>query len=114
MPIYNWNGFYIGGHIGGAFTGDNGFAGTSSDNNAQFLGGVQIGGDYQLAQNWVIGVEGQFSWLGNNNGVTFPGGFAYTSNQSGLGSATGRIGTLGVRVCSTSREATSIPITATL
>jgi outer membrane immunogenic protein len=58
MPIYNWTGFYIGGHIGGAFTEDNGFAGTSSDNNAQFLGGVQIGGDYQFAQNWVIGVEG--------------------------------------------------------
>jgi outer membrane immunogenic protein len=27
MPIYNWTGFYIGGHIGSAFTGDNGFAG---------------------------------------------------------------------------------------
>ncbi|MEH2563733.1 outer membrane immunogenic protein [Bradyrhizobium sp. AZCC 2289] len=92
MPIYNWTGVYIGGHIGGAFTGDNSFAGTSSDNNAQFLGGVQIGGDYQFAQNWVVGVEGQFSWLGNSNGVTFPGGFAYTSNQSGLGSVTGRIG----------------------
>ena len=56
--IYNWTGFYIGGHIGGAFNGDNGFAGTNSDSNGQFLGGVQIGGDYQFAQNWVIGVEG--------------------------------------------------------
>ena len=22
-PIYNWTGFYIGGHLGGAFTSDN-------------------------------------------------------------------------------------------
>jgi outer membrane immunogenic protein len=24
-PIYNWTGFYIGGHVGGAFGGDNNF-----------------------------------------------------------------------------------------
>ena len=49
-PIYNWTGFYIGGHIGGAFNGDNGFAGINSGSNGQFLGGVQIGGDYQFAR----------------------------------------------------------------
>ena len=26
-PIYNWTGFYIGGHIGGAFENGNSFAG---------------------------------------------------------------------------------------
>jgi outer membrane immunogenic protein len=92
-PIYNWTGFYIGGHIGGAFSGNNGFAGTNSDSNGQFLGGVQIGGDYQFAPNWVVGIEGQFSWLGNNsNGVIIPGGFVFNSNQRGLGSVTGRLG----------------------
>ena len=91
--IYNWTGFYIGGHIGGAFNGDNGFAGTNSDSNGQILGGVQIGGDYQFAPNWVVGIEGQFSWLGNNNnGVIIPGGFVFNSNQRGLGSVTGRLG----------------------
>ncbi|MDH8270701.1 hypothetical protein QIG44_26940, partial [Klebsiella pneumoniae] len=25
-PIYNWTGFYVGGHIGAAFGGDDGFA----------------------------------------------------------------------------------------
>jgi outer membrane immunogenic protein len=92
-PIYNWTGFYIGGHIGGAFNGDSGFAGTNSGSNGQFLGGVQIGGDYQFAPNWVVGIEGQFSWLGNNsNGVIIPGGFVFSSNQRGLGSVTGRLG----------------------
>ena len=25
-PIYNWTGFYIGGHVGGAFTGNDGYS----------------------------------------------------------------------------------------
>ncbi len=51
------------------------------------------GGDYQFAPNWVVGIEGQFSWLGNNNnGVIIPGGFVFSSNQRGLGSVTGRLG----------------------
>jgi outer membrane immunogenic protein len=95
-PIYNWTGFYVGGHIGGAFGGDNGFAGTTNGgNNGSFLGGLQAGADYQFAPNWVAGIEGQYSWLGNNNSVAFTGpgtGFVYNNNQRGLGSVTGRLG----------------------
>ncbi|QWG25428.1 outer membrane beta-barrel protein [Bradyrhizobium sediminis] len=89
--VYNWTGFYIGGHLGGAFAGDNSLQ--SSD--ARFLGGVQAGFDYQFAQNWVIGAEAQYSWLngGNNNGVLFPGGTLVTGNNNNqLGSVTGRVG----------------------
>ena len=54
--VYNWTGFYIGGHIGGAFAGDNSLLG----NDARLLGGVQGGFDYQFAgSNWVIGAEAQ-------------------------------------------------------
>jgi outer membrane immunogenic protein len=94
-PIYNWTGFYIGGHIGGAFSSDNNFGGLSTGNNgnARFLGGLQGGYDYQFAPNWVLGVEGQYSWLANNNGgIAFPGGFVYTNNQRALASVTGRVG----------------------
>jgi outer membrane immunogenic protein len=89
--IYNWTGFYIGGHLGGAFAGDNSLQGS----DARFLGGVQAGFDYQFAPNWVIGAEAQYSWLGggNNNGVLFPGGTLVTTNNSSqLGSVTGRVG----------------------
>ena len=88
--VYNWTGFYIGGHIGGAFAGDNSLLG----NDARLLGGVQGGFDYQFAgSNWVIGAEAQYSWLGNNNnGVLFPGGTLVTTNNNQLGSATGRLG----------------------
>src|ERR1700720_4581799 len=45
-PIYNWTGFYIGGHVGGAFSGNNGFAGTTGNgNDGRFLGGLQVGAD---------------------------------------------------------------------
>ena len=43
--IYNWTGFYIGGHVGGAFAGDNSLAGS----DGRFIGGVQGGFDYQFA-----------------------------------------------------------------
>jgi outer membrane immunogenic protein len=96
-PIYNWTGFYIGGHVGGAFRGNDGFAGTNNgSDDGRFLGGVQGGADYQFAPNWVLGIEAEYSWLGsNNNTVTFTGagaGYVYTNNQRGLGSVTGRIG----------------------
>ena len=90
--VYNWTGFYIGGHVGGAFAGDS----TLVSNDARFLGGVQAGFDYQFAPNWVLGAEAQYSWLGggnNNNGVIFPGGTLVTaSNADQLGSVTGRLG----------------------
>src|SRR5258708_32736144 len=42
-PIYNWTGFYIGGHIGGAFNGSHGFSGVlNRGNNRSLLGGIQI------------------------------------------------------------------------
>src|SRR5947199_2298349 len=78
--VYNWTGFYIGGHLGGAFAGNNGLQGS----NGRFLGGVQGGFDYQFAPNWVTGVEAQYSWLSNNNnnGVLFPGGTLITANSN--------------------------------
>ena len=88
--IYNWTGFYIGGHIGGAFPGSNNLEGS----DARFFGGAQGGFDYQFANNWVIGAEAQYSWLtGNSNaGVTFPGGTVVTGSNDQLGSVTGRLG----------------------
>jgi outer membrane immunogenic protein len=85
-PIYDWTGFYIGGHIGGAFSSDNNFSGlaTGNNGNGRFLGGVQVGADWQFAPNWVIGAQGQYSWINGNVGAAFPGGLAYTNNQRGL------------------------------
>jgi outer membrane immunogenic protein len=88
--IYNWTGFYVGGHIGGAFTDGANLLGS----DARFLGGVQGGFDYQFAPNWVVGIEAQYSWLtgSSNNGVVFPAGTVVTGNTDQLGSVTGRFG----------------------
>jgi outer membrane immunogenic protein len=93
-PIYNWTGFYLGAHAGGAFSGDNSFNGLVLSNyDARFLGGLQLGADYQFAGIFVVGVEGQYSWLSSNRIPSiFPTGFVYSNNQRGLGSITGRLG----------------------
>lgn len=80
-PIYNWTGFYIGGHVGGAFRGnDNNLLGGS--NEGTFMGGGQIGYDTLFAPNWLLGLEANYSFLGTNSSI---------SNR-GLGSVTGRLG----------------------
>jgi outer membrane immunogenic protein len=88
--VYNWTGFYIGGHVGGAFAGSNNI----SNDDGRFMGGVQVGADYQFANNWVIGLEAQYSWLPrSDNGVLLPGSGSFvTQDTGGLGSVTGRLG----------------------
>lgn len=96
-PIFNWTGIYVGAHIGAAFGGDNGFTttnpallGTSRD--AAFLGGGQIGADYQFSPNWLIGIEGQISGLSNNNRNFTDGVLVLRDRSDWLASITGRLG----------------------
>jgi len=96
-PVYNWTGFYAGVHIGAAFGGDNGFTTTDptvvgSNRDAAFLGGGQIGADYQFAPNWLVGIEGQISGLSNSdrNFTTVDG--ALRDRSDWLASVTGRLG----------------------
>jgi outer membrane immunogenic protein len=73
---FSWTGFYIGGNLGVGWTQGNiddtffGFA-ESINNNAAFLGGGQVGFNYQF-NSFVVGVEADFDWLANNQN-TGPG-----------------------------------------
>ena len=81
-PSFNWTGFYIGAHVGGAFPADDVFG----NDNVRLMGGGQVGADLQFAQNWVIGLEANYSFVDNdNNGLNFFG-------NRNLGSVTGRLG----------------------
>jgi len=64
QPIYTWNGFYFGGHIGGVSTREDATEDfvTVSPDPSGFLGGVQAGYNYQIAPFWLIGIEGELSW----------------------------------------------------
>jgi len=64
--VYNWTGFYLGGNLGAGFgssswsdpvTGAN----NSFNSKAGFLGGGQVGANYQW-NHLVLGVEGDFDW----------------------------------------------------
>jgi outer membrane immunogenic protein len=101
-PVYNWTGFYVGAHIGagfgddsdGVFTGAPGPAPafTSNSSDAVFLGGGQIGADYQFAPNWLIGIEGQISALASNDRSFTVGAISLTDRTEWLASVTGRLG----------------------
>ncbi len=67
IPVTNWTGLYVGGFAGAAFgKTDIRFVGDPSPNDglnpraAGFLGGAQIGYNYQFINHWVLGVEGDF------------------------------------------------------
>lgn len=87
QPRLNWSGCYLGGNIGAGWdrfnAGEVGFAGVptpfldyGSNNGSGFIGGGQIGCDYQFASNWVIGIQGkaEFGNINSSNPVAaFPG-----------------------------------------
>lgn len=107
----SWTGCYIGAHAGAGwghsdFSGGTGFSVVPAgdtigvDSGADFVGGGQVGCDYQFATNWVVGLAGDFSWA-NINGQTddpFFGGKNPTipltlhSRTDFVASATGRLG----------------------
>lgn len=96
-PVYNWTGVYVGAHIGAAFGGDNAATTTipglvTNNRDAAFLGGGQIGADYQFAPNWLIGVEGQISGLANNDRNFSNGVDSFRDRSDWLASVTGRLG----------------------
>jgi opacity protein-like surface antigen len=64
QPIYTWNGFYFGGHVGGVSSKEDVTDGitTLSTDPSGVLGGLQGGYNYQVAPNWLIGIEGELSW----------------------------------------------------
>ena len=64
VSVYNWTGFYIGGNLGGAWASgtltDNFTGARFTGNHSGFIGGGQIGYNWQVAPQFVLGVEGMF------------------------------------------------------
>jgi outer membrane immunogenic protein len=109
-PVYNWTGFYLGGHMGFqwdfnttfTFTDPNGNvppvgAGNPTSNNYAAEVGIQAGYDWQFAPTWVAGVEGDISWGGATAALVNPPNFAPGSlimhrSTDWLSSMRGRLG----------------------
>jgi opacity protein-like surface antigen len=102
----NWSGFYLGGFFGAAAgRTDIGFVTTPTDGSKPFVlgpvGGGQIGYNYQLSNNWLLGVEGDVG-AANVHGARTSGaqlGLPFTSvlfvsedKTSWMATATARLG----------------------
>lgn len=105
-PLYSWTGCYIGGNAGGAWTRmdttrfsqdtiGQSFANYGRENDSGFIGGGQIGCDFQTT-NLVFGVQASADF-GNINGhhalVDFPT-MSETNSLKAIYTTTGRIGYL--------------------
>jgi len=99
-PVFSWTGFYVGGNIGGAWAKNNWtdsvfLTNFNHGNNGRFIGGGQIGGNYQIG-NFVVGGEWDFDWAGNHNGnsVFIPGvgSIAVTNNNRWITTVAARFG----------------------
>ena len=96
--IYSWTGFYIGANAGGGFLGSTWSDPLTGANNrfnsgVGFLGGGQIGANYQV-NRLVLGVEGDFDWtgLGPNASSTDSIGNAINTKTNFTSTMTGRVG----------------------
>jgi outer membrane immunogenic protein len=99
-PMFSWTGFYVGGNIGAAWTRNSWldsltFTTFNTTSSGVFIGGGQIGGNYQIGQ-FVIGGEWDFDWAGNNHGagVSIPGVgiIAVTNNNRWITTVAARFG----------------------
>src|SRR5215813_13503238 len=101
VPVFSWTGFYVGANIGGAWS-NNRWTDTlfltnfNNNNNGVFIGGGQIGGNYQIG-SFVIGGEWDFYWAANNNnntGVVIPGvgNIVVTNNNHWITTVAARFG----------------------
>jgi outer membrane immunogenic protein len=103
LPVFSWNGCYIGGNIGGGWASKNSNdvagavtevigADLGSHTASGFIGGGQIGCDYQTGV-WVFGVQGMFDGSAMQGSNTDPSGlFVVNSSIPWLATVTGRIG----------------------
>ena len=101
-PVLNWTGFYVGGNIGGAWANRDvtdtflGVNFNNENNNGVFIGGGQLGFNWQVS-NFVLGLEWDIDGVANNNNtgsVFIPavGTIQVTSNNRWITTLAARLG----------------------
>jgi outer membrane immunogenic protein len=104
--LYDWTGFYVGGHVGAGILEDqfNPLAGgvvaptgSATVSTSGVLAGGQVGFNYEFAP-WVIGIEGSWTSSNVNGSQTVPTNLGAgtlereKANPQWLAAATGRVG----------------------
>jgi outer membrane immunogenic protein len=97
---FRWTGCFVGGHVGGLWahkswtlTAPDPTTPLGSHNADSWLGGAQVGCDYQFANNFVIGIQGDYAWTdAKGSHVDVVDGTVDRTRISSLASVTGRVG----------------------
>lgn len=75
-PVYNWSGFYLGGYYGASWSQSNAstpnffgggiapITGSVDINSTSYTAGVTAGYNLQVSPTWLVGIEGDFGYLG--------------------------------------------------
>jgi outer membrane immunogenic protein len=104
-PVYSWTGFYLGGNIGASFgraktdfnadpftitfAGSSGslggFAGSAITEPSGFIGGGQIGYNWQLSAIWVAGLEADFQGADEKDSTNLSNPFSFSGFLSPSG-----------------------------
>jgi outer membrane immunogenic protein len=87
LPFYNWTGLYVGVHAGVGWA-DPGFGNTAGG----FIGGGQIGYNFQINPWWVLGLEADISGSSVKNGFATFGPLAASFSWNSLTTLTPRLG----------------------
>jgi opacity protein-like surface antigen len=96
-PLPAWAGLYLGANVGGAFSEERTATpfGPWSPNSSGVVGGIQLGYNFMVAPNWLIGVEGEVNATSAQGTVVIPNPIAtptITSNHRWYDTFEGRVG----------------------
>jgi outer membrane immunogenic protein len=95
---FSWTRCFVGGNVGGVwvtkdYTDKTSGLNAGSHTANSWLGGFQVGCDYQFAGDWVIGIQGDYDWMNAGaSHIDANTGITLSSNARSLASVTGRLG----------------------
>ena len=71
VPTFSWTGFYLGANLGGAWSSTTVTSNITGANwkpsHTSFIGGGQLGYNYQFSNNFVLGGEWTYDWGGGDS-----------------------------------------------
>src|SRR5260221_553318 len=98
-PAFNWNGFYAGVNLGGAWASDtvvqSNLAGPFSNTkvtSSGVVGGGQLGFNWVAMPNWLLGIEADVSAADLNGTATYNNRAQFNEKVDAFGTVRGRLG----------------------
>jgi len=99
VPVFNWNGFYAGVNLGGAWASDTVVQSThvapfssTKVQSSGVAGGGQFGFNWVAAPNWLLGIEADVSGADLSGTATYIGKPQFNVKVDAFGTARGRVG----------------------